>query len=58
MGSFKGTLTGSLMGSKFNRKINENFDGKGGIWRREMKRKNDKGSRGGGNRNGEKGYKK
>ena len=30
------------MDQKFNRKINKNFDGKVGIWRREMKPRNAK----------------
>ena len=33
---------------KLNRKINKNFDSKGGIWRREINSKNGKGKRGGG----------
>ena len=40
------------------RKINKNFDWKGGKLRREIKPRNGKGKRGGDNRNGEKGYKK
>ena len=39
-------------------KFNKNFDGKGGIWRWEMKPRRWQGEKGGGTRNGEKGYKK
>ena len=56
-----GTLSGNFDG-KFNgsldQKINKNFDGKGEYGEGEMKPRIGKGKRGGGNRNGEKGYKK